>query len=263
MADETRSGLFLEGQCANTRCKARAVVHMGYRNLSFLSDEFDCKCPLCDKGLKPTQFLFRKCMYKIEYRQHVKFGKPPQTRVAVDWKSVVTQETFNLETCGLRNLLDLKIECIPEVSIKNLTLLKWVDSNGREQKFYLHQKVSSKWRDFGHCFDLEENELDAIEEECFRRCDRCWYKVMDQWLNGGGTAEYPITWKGVIKVLEDVRCDTVAKQLKRVLFSTNISTALVSTPRRHCSSSCCFNFNFVCSRFSFSVQFSTPPQEGT
>lgn len=217
MVDETRSGLFLEGECANTRCnRAKAVIHMGHRNLSLLSDEFDCKCPVCHNDIEPIQFLFRNCMFKIEYRQHIKFGKPPQTQIAVDWKSV-SRETFDLETCGLANLLALKIECIPEVSMFTLTLLKREDNDREEQRLSLSKRVCSKWRNFGRRFKRDEGELDAIEQRCLGIPEECWCRLMNEWLNEGGTNDYPITWKGVIDVLEDVHCYDVARQLEKVL----------------------------------------------
>ena len=74
-----------------------------------------------------------------------------------------------------------------------LTLLKWRDSEGKLQRFYLVNKVSSRWMTFGYRFDREPDELEALEDEYSRNAKRCWCKVMEQWLGEGGTSEYPTT----------------------------------------------------------------------
>ena len=59
--------------------------------------------------------------------------------------------------------------------------------------------------------------MDALEEECSRKSEQCWIKVMSEWLDEEGTEEYPATWEGILLVLEDVELSTIAKQLRKVL----------------------------------------------
>ena len=100
-----------------------------------------------------------------------------------------------------------------------LTLLKWRDSEGKLQRFYLVNKVSSRWMTFGYRFDREPDELEALEDEYSRNAKRCWCKVMQLWLGEGGTSEYPTTWEGMVVVLEDVEFSSVARELERALDS--------------------------------------------
>ena len=102
--------------------------------------------------------------------------------------------------------------------MSTLALLKWMDSKGCQFKFQLVRKVSSKWRNLGRRFGREENELDSIEHDC-PKSEHSWCKVMDDWLNACGTAEYPATWRGLLTALEDIECHSVARELERVLSS--------------------------------------------
>ena len=81
------------------------------------------------------------------------------------------------------------------------------------------KKASSRWSDFGLRFELEADLLEAFKFECVGDSQRCWCKVMGEWLEEGGTSEYPATWEGVLNVLEDVEYKRVARELERVLVS--------------------------------------------
>ena len=105
------------------------------------------------------------------------------------------------------------------LSLSTLTLLKWTDANGHQHNFRLINITSSRWREFGYRFRREENELENLREECFGKANRCWCKVMNQWLENGGTPEYPATWRGVLTVLVDLEYSEVARELQRALAS--------------------------------------------
>lgn len=115
--------------------------------------------------------------------------------------------------------------CSPDIplSLSTLTLLKWDSSSGCQHRFRLVNKVSSKWRRFGYRFGREENEIEALEDQCRGKASQCWCKVMGQWLEDGGTDDYPATWRGVVTLLEDVEFYEVARKLEMVL-------ALVTPP---------------------------------
>ena len=61
--------------------------------------------------------------------------------------------------------------------------------------------------------------MEAFKFECVGDSQRCWCKVMGEWLEEGGTSEYPATWEGLVTALEDVEYETVARELERVLVS--------------------------------------------
>ena len=103
--------------------------------------------------------------------------------------------------------------------MSTLTLLKWKDSHGREQKFRLINRVSGRWLDFGYRLQRNTSQLEGWERECLLNSDRCWCKVMSHWLKEDGTPDYPTTWKGVFCLLEDVDCLQVAQDLQKALSS--------------------------------------------
>ena len=105
------------------------------------------------------------------------------------------------------------------LTIGTLTLLKWVDDQGRQQNFCLDSKVSSKWKEIGGQFEREESELEGWSYKFQGIIKRCWFQVMNQWLENDGTKKYKATWGGVLKVLEYVEYNDVARDLKRVLAS--------------------------------------------
>ena len=109
------------------------------------------------------------------------------------------------------------------LSLSTLTPLKWTDAKGHQLNFRLINITSSRWREFGYLFRREENELENLREECFGKANRCWCKVMNQWLENDGTPEYPATWRGVLAVLVDLEYSEVARELQRVLASVTPS----------------------------------------
>ena len=105
------------------------------------------------------------------------------------------------------------------LTVRTLTLLKWEDKHGCQKRFRLITKVSSRWTDFGRLFGQEEDELEGLGVQYHHKAKQCWCKVVSQWLDNGGTAEYPATWGGFISVLEDVELWEVARELEMVLRS--------------------------------------------
>jgi hypothetical protein len=109
------------------------------------------------------------------------------------------------------------------LSLGTLILLKWSDVEGRVHYFRLIDRVSSKWREFGYLFGQNGNQMDAVEDEYRGKVRQCWCAVMKEWLKKGGTAEYPITWRGLLTVLVDLEYIEEARELQEVL-------ALVTPP---------------------------------
>lgn len=133
-------------------------------------------------------------------------------------KEIIQQEVMIVSTDQPKEppWLTPKAKSTP-LCMGTLILIKWRDSDGRQRKFHLVKKVSHKWRMFGFRFQRGNNEMDALEEECSRKSEQCWIKVMSEWLDEEGTEEYPATWEGILLVLEDVELSTIAKQLRKVL----------------------------------------------
>ena len=64
------------------------------------------------------------------------------------------------------------------------------------------------------------NRLKGWERQFHEDATRCWREVMTYWINDDGTRDYPVNWEGLNKMLKDVRCGKVAKDLKKALAST-------------------------------------------
>jgi hypothetical protein len=127
---------------------------------------------------------------------------------------------FNL-FCSLQlaPIIDTLLFADVPLCLGTLILLKWKDEGGRQRRFRLMNKVAFKWRHFGLLFKQEVSDLDGWEKQYLGDNRRCWEKVMGEWLDGGGTDEYPDTWEGLVRVLEDVEYTEIARELVRVLRS--------------------------------------------
>lgn len=68
---------------------------------------------------------------------------------------------------------------------------------------------------------MTKNNLEALEYQYHRDVALCWNKVMQYWMttwNSETTPDYPITWKGLYKLLEDSSCEpSVVVELKRAV----------------------------------------------
>lgn len=108
-----KPGLFLRGPCTNTNCIAngRTVdINLGYGCLDILDSDYNCVCPMCKEGVEPVNCAFNRCEYKIECRQHVKYGVKPCYKVAVDWKSIGNKcQIFEPKEVGFANFLGIRI----------------------------------------------------------------------------------------------------------------------------------------------------------
>ncbi len=104
------------------------------------------------------------------------------------------------------------------LTLEALILFKWNDEQGLERTFSLIDKVSARWRDFGHRLGLSENLLQAMEVQYLGDASKCWTAVMDKWLSGEGVDKYyPVTWKGLYSLLNYVGFEEVTKSLKKAV----------------------------------------------
>ena len=64
---------------------------------------------------------------------------------------------------------------------------------------------------------MESNELDDYERKYHLSAGECWLKVMQRWIEGQGTAEYPVGWEGLYEMLRDVSMSQIALDLKKAV----------------------------------------------
>ena len=75
-------------------------------------------------------------------------------------------------------------------------------------------RVSAEWRRFGTLLGISRNQLKAWDRENRGDVTMCWEDVMEHWLSGGGTHDYPATWEGLYTLLRDCNFSTVAADLQ-------------------------------------------------
>ena len=105
------------------------------------------------------------------------------------------------------------------LTLNTLTLIKWRDSRGCEQKFRLINMVSADWKKFGRILCQHTNLLKAWELEYAKNAGYCWSKVMEHWLDEDDTSSYPTTWIGLFTLLEDAEYTEVAIKMEAALSS--------------------------------------------
>ena len=100
--------------------------------------------------------------------------------------------------------------------MKNLTLIKWNNSQGKQQKLRIVQTICPKWRTIGNLLDISDPVLESMLSQYRGDLEECCYAVLRQWLDNGSPG-YPVTWEGLLELLDDVDCSQVAEDLRDAL----------------------------------------------
>lgn len=102
----------------------------------------------------------------------------------------------------------------PELS--DVDVIKWKD--GGDIKTFRLIDFIGKCDGISNQFKIPKAKYDGwVREKQGAQREVC-HDVFQHWLNSG-TGPYTTTWRGLIKVLEDVELGEVAKQLKTALLS--------------------------------------------
>ena len=102
------------------------------------------------------------------------------------------------------------------IKIQHLTLIKWKDEQGQTQRFYLMDKIASKWRTLGQLLSLPISKLQSLAAEHRDKHEECCRDVLGQWLDNP-PPDYPTTWQGLLELLEDSQLGQVVSELRNVL----------------------------------------------
>ena len=108
------------------------------------------------------------------------------------------------------------------ILLTHLKLIKWEDKQGQKQKFYLMDKIESKWRDIGQLLGLSISQLDDLSTKYQDKPTECCRAVLGWWLDKP-PPDYPATWNGLIELLEDCQLSHVVTELKTVLSKASLS----------------------------------------
>ena len=104
------------------------------------------------------------------------------------------------------------------ISMKELTLIKWKDSQGKQHKLRIVQNICPKWRQIGNLLNISDSLLESILSQYRGDLEECCYAVLRQWLDNG-SPDYPLTWEGLLELLEDADCAQIAEELRDALKS--------------------------------------------
>ena len=107
------------------------------------------------------------------------------------------------------------------VQSNHLKLIKWTDERGETQRFYLMEEIKSKWRDIGELIGLSFQQLECMTGEYRDKHIDCCRAVLGHWLENPPKG-YPITWRGLIELLQDSELGQVVSELKKVLSKSNL-----------------------------------------
>ena len=100
--------------------------------------------------------------------------------------------------------------------MKDLTLIKWKDSQGKQHKLRIVQAICPKWRYIGNLLDISDPVLESTLSQYRGDLEECCYAVLRQWLDNG-SPDYPLTWEGLLELLDDADCSQVAEELRDAL----------------------------------------------
>ena len=100
---------------------------------------------------------------------------------------------------------------------KTLTLLKWND-RGKVKKLRVVNEIFNQWRSIGYLLEIPSTTLDGWETQTNHNPERCCDKVLGKWLQNP-PKDYPATWHGLFKLLDDAEFTELVETLKKALVN--------------------------------------------
>ena len=140
----------------------------------------------------------------------------------------VLYSNFNKARVLTLNISLQNIECMHAVSSPHiepyigrcLNSIRYSEG-GEKKSFTLKERVATKWRVIGLLLDMETSQLERIEEEVKGSDIERWVRVMEWWLKGKGSDQYPVGWDGLYDLLIDVSEEAVADEMRRAITMAN------------------------------------------
>ena len=83
-------------------------------------------------------------------------------------------------------------------------------------------EIAFKWHDIGVLVGLSFAQLKSVSSEHRGNPMECCRAVLGNWLDNP-PADYPVTWPGLIELLEDSQLGQVVSELRKVLDRSNLS----------------------------------------
>ena len=98
-----------------------------------------------------------------------------------------------------------------------LYLIKYTGPDGRGQSLKLVEKLSPHWMKMGCLLGIDQHQLDVWDRK-YNSPSNCSAAVLNYFLSHGshGTYQYPTTWGGVIKLMQDLDLRGIADEIRKV-----------------------------------------------
>ena len=84
------------------------------------------------------------------------------------------------------------------------------------ERFRLLENIQGHWKDIGTLMGIETSMLEKFEHKWRGDLKEQCREVLQAWLEQG-SEKYPVTWRGLLDVLEDVQLKTISLELQEKL----------------------------------------------
>ena len=113
-------------------------------------------------------------------------------------------------------ILSIDIGQIPTLS--NLHHIEW-----RNEKLQIIRKLSPEWEKVAIYLKQDLSLIDRWKRIYNEDSWRCCSKVFDYWLSSDEATDYCRSWKGILKLLNDVDHGSNAIKLKKILTNVGLN----------------------------------------
>ena len=108
------------------------------------------------------------------------------------------------------------VSSTPSLSISNLIRLRWTDK-GQARILKIREKISPRWEEAGDLLGLTIERLQGIRIQRLGDVGMCCRDILVDWLHEN-QGDYPVTWEGMVQLLEDMELSAAAQQLQNALL---------------------------------------------
>ena len=88
------------------------------------------------------------------------------------------------------------------------------------------EKISDQWFRLGIRVGIDPAMLDHYRLITVLDNNKCIERVFQHWIDSGGSPHYPVTWRGVYDVLNDIDCNAIAEDIAKRLSQEGIKAIL-------------------------------------
>ena len=103
-------------------------------------------------------------------------------------------------------------------TLPHLLLFEWKSKEGHSKSLKIMEHISTRWRKAGILLDQSEGLLERFKRKAHEDTFECCQYVLGHWIAEETVShEYPVTWKGLHRLLDDLELAEIASQLDEAL----------------------------------------------